>query len=831
MGDDTAANKENGKPVTLGVLLSHFGSYQEAIWNGIAQIAEEYDANVICIIGGDLNSRIGFQKHWNVIYELAKSPHFDGLIIPSAALQNFATPKEIGQFCARYAPLPMISIALELDNIPSITVDNPSGLNEMMCHLIEHHHYKRIAFIQGSENNPEAKARYAAYLKGLEDHGIPFDPDLVAPGNFYYEAGAEAVKLFLDQRQVSFDVIVASNDAMAMGVWQELNKRGVNIPVDVAITGFDDIPEARIFATPLTTVRQPLVEQGRQAARMLLEYLFHGISPQNKVLGTELVIRESCGCSSLMTANLAALTPAVTANISTCCAFTQQRDAVLASVQGVLGPHFPGLPPQSVELLVVSFFDALQGQPTSQFLTLFSRLLWLGTMNLSRIELDEGVMAQWQEVLSILRRDALPYKQAGVTTDIDGLLHQGRILVTNATEHLHSNLRGRAEASMLVQSEVIRDINAAPDTQRMVDALAQSLPHLGIRTCALALYEGQPIPPPTSRLIMAYHNEEKAKLGPDGRLFPTIQLIPDDMLPDQKLPFLVIHPLVVRDIHFGFIVMQMLIGHRIMYNTYEEFAEQIGSVLHRALLLQQIERSNESLQQRAAELAEVNAQLEQFVYAASHDLQEPLRMISSYLQLLERRYRDKLDSDAQEFIAYAVDGATRMKRMINDLLAYSRVVTRGHSFEPVDCEYLLAQVLSNLEIAIKENEAQITHTPLPTVMGDSTQLMEVFQNLIGNAIKFHADQQPHVHITAERTEDKWLFSVRDNGIGIAPEYIERIFAIFSRLHSQARYPGSGIGLAICKKVVERHGGQIWAESQPEEGTTFFFTIQTEGGGV
>jgi signal transduction histidine kinase len=505
--------------------------------------------------------------------------------------------------------------------------------------------------------------------------------------------------------------------------------------------------------------------------------------------------------------------------------FTQQRDAVLAAIQRVICPYFSGVTPQSVELLVDSFFDALQGKPASQFLTLFSRLLWLGTMNLSRIELDEGIMAKWQEALSILRKDALPYKRVGVTADIDGLLHQGRILVAEATERTHSNLRGRAEASMLIQSEVIRDINAAPDTQRVVDVLAQSLPNLGIRTCALALYEGQPIPPPLSRLIMAYHNGKRVELEPDGRLFPTTQLIPTDMLPGKKRPFLVVHPLVVRDIHFGFIVMEMLVGHRIMYNTYEEFAEQIGSVLHRALLLQQIERSNEHLQQRAAELAEANAQLEQFAYAASHDLQEPLRMITSYLQLLERRYRDKLDTDAQEFIGYAVDGATRMKRMINDLLAYSRVVSRGQPLELTDCEHLLAQVLSNLEVTIKENDALITHALLPTVMADGTQLMEVFQNLIGNAIKFHADRPPQVHVAAQQTGDKWLFSVRDNGIGIAPEYTERIFVIFSRLHSQVQYPGTGIGLAICKKVVERHGGHIWVESQPGDGATFFFTIQ------
>jgi hypothetical protein len=285
-----------------------------------------------------------------------------------------------------------------------------------------------------------------------------------------------------------------------------------------------------------------------------------------------------------------------------------------------------------------------------------------------------------------------------------------------------------------------------------------------------------------------------------------------------------VRPLLSRDIHLGFVVMEMHAGSRSMYDAYDAFSDQIGSALYRAILLQQIRQSNEELQERAAELAEVNAQLEQFAYVASHDLQEPLRMVTSYLQLVEKRYKDKLDADAEEFIGYAVDGAARMKRMINDLLAYSRVTTRGQPLASTNCENSLAQTLSNLEVAIKDNSVLITQDPLPTVMADGTQLMIVFQNLIENAIKFHADRQPHIHISAERKEDEWLFSVQDNGIGIAPEYSERVFAIFSRLHPHTKYPGTGIGLAICKRVLERHGGRIWVESQLGEGTTIFFTL-------
>jgi len=240
-------------------------------------------------------------------------------------------------------------------------------------------------------------------------------------------------------------------------------------------------------------------------------------------------------------------------------------------------------------------------------------------------------------------------------------------------------------------------------------------------------------------------------------------------------------------------------------------------------------RAEEALAQKAQELARSNADLQHFAYIASHDLQEPLRMVSSYLQLLERRYKEQLDTDAREFIAYAVDGATRMQALINALLSYSRVGTRGKPFEPTDCSMILERALDNLKVAIEESNAVVTHDPLPTVMADDVQLTQVFQNLIGNAVKFHGERPPQVHIGARRGKGEWIFSVRDNGIGIDPQHFERIFMIFQRLHSQDEYPGAGIGLAVCKKIVERHGGRIWVESQPGEGSTFYFTIPDRGG--
>jgi light-regulated signal transduction histidine kinase (bacteriophytochrome) len=251
-----------------------------------------------------------------------------------------------------------------------------------------------------------------------------------------------------------------------------------------------------------------------------------------------------------------------------------------------------------------------------------------------------------------------------------------------------------------------------------------------------------------------------------------------------------------------------------------------------------LERSNQVLQARSGELAQANqelnaasaeltrsnAELQQFAYVASHDLQEPLRAVAGCVQLLQERLRGNLDATGDQLIGHVVDGATRMQTLIDDLLTLSRVGTGGRPFTSTDLNLVLNDVRSNLQVRIQETGASIHSERMPTLAADPAQMCQLFQNLISNGMKFRGEQPPVIQVSAERKEEEWQFAIKDNGIGIEPQYFERIFLLFQRLHTRREYPGTGIGLTICKKIVERHGGRIWVESVPQEGSTFFFTI-------
>lgn len=1022
--------KNNASPqarrLTIALLIEVVSAsenqYCATIWNGIADAAQERGVNLICFAGGTLRAspvrEIEVQR--NMLYNLVDRDNVDGLVISGGSLSSQVSAREFQAFCDRYRPLPMVNIGAVVDGIPSVMIDNVSGLRGAVSHLIETHGYRRLACILGPERSSDAMERYRTYAETMTEHGLAVDPDLVVPGEFARSSGAAAMRILLDERQlrpgVDFEAVVSVNDSMAMGALDVLRARGIQVPYQVAIIGFDDMEEARVSTPPLTTVRQPMREQAKQAVDMLLAKLAGEDVPEQIVLPAELVVRQSCGCHSQTVSQVATLRMA-TPGDSTGEAFehalaARHDDIVDAMVQAVVASSAKAASAATLEWaaqVLDGFAAGMRDETPDGFLLALDRVLREVVAERDDLSVSPGQrVAAWQGAVSALRHQALATLGDGETlARAEDLWQQARLFMAETALQAQRYRELRAEQQIRLLQEIGQAVVTTFDVGELMDAMARELPRLDIPSSYLSLYVGEGRPPRQSRLILAYDQTKeqypggRIELASGGQQFPSRMLAPEGMLPQGRCYSMVAEPLHFQDAHLGFALFEA--GPRDGM-VYELLRGQLSSALQAALLTQQIKRRALQIQtaaevsgaasgildpdqliqqvvdlvqerfelryvglflvstsstdgepgdvprrrwavlragtggvgkkmlaaghrlkvdgfskvgwcilnrqacfaldvasarsaepemeegcsdlalplisrgevigaleiqstreaafggedvtalqtmagqlanaivnarlydqsqkmiaerkQAEAKLARSNQELEHFAYVASHDLQEPLRMVTGYLELLERRYKGQLDSDADEFIEYAVDGASRMKGLINDLLAYSRVSMQSEPFEPVDCNVVLEYVLGDLRLAIEENDAVITHDSLPTIIADSAQFGQIFLNLVSNAIKFRSDEPPAIHIGVTQADGEWLFSVRDNGIGIDPQYVERVFAIFQRLHTRKEYPGSGIGLAVCKKIVERHGGRIWLKSQPNQGTTFYFTIPT-----
>ncbi|HTM10013.1 MAG TPA: ATP-binding protein [Verrucomicrobiae bacterium] len=514
-------------------------------------------------------------------------------------------------------------------------------------------------------------------------------------------------------------------------------------------------------------------------------------------------------------------------------------------------------------------FENFQGHPSLRYATAISMQASCIPCHNSHPESPKtnwrvGDIRGVQEIIQKLDGAAAEQTKAGLKNTfillatmgilgIGGLgLVLGRIRRTSAELEQRITERAAAEARL----EALHEINLAStstlDLRAVLDMLLEKsdkmLPFIAATTIRLLNRQTGILEPVACRNLD--EARWKAETAPGdygiGRMLPETdkpvmvlnaqtdpRSLSSALLRSQGLVSYLRVPLTAKGRVLGVITFFTKVEHRF---TDEEtdfltaLAAQAAMAIYNAQLYEEtaaakseLELANTMLKSQTVELARSNAELEQFAYVASHDLQEPLRMVASYTQLLARRYGHKLDADADEFIGYAVAGVNRMQNLIQDLLEYSKIGNRDH-FEHVDCASLVQQALGNLRPTIEESRAEVVTEPLPMVTGDGHQLKQLFQNLIGNAIKFRNHAAPKVHVSARLDGDEWIFSIHDNGIGFDPQFADRIFVIFQRLHSKERYAGTGIGLAICKKIVERHNGRIWAESKPGEGATFYFTI-------
>jgi len=553
-------------------------------------MACKHDVNLICFPGGQLRPPHQFKQR-NVIYDLVDPESLDGLILRSEALSAHIPPEEFEALYKKYSPLPMVSIARALPDIPSILVDNAQGMHSVVTHLVETHGYRRIVFIRGPENHQEAEQRYHAYTQALAQYDIPLDPELVVAGDFTQHAGAEATRLLLNQRGLlpgkDIEAIIAANDTMALGVMEILQAQGVRVPSDVALVGFDDKEASRYTIPPLTTVQNPLYELGAQAAETLLALIDDRDVPECTVLPLHLIVRQSCGCP-LSTALQAAIEPTIPQSLkqdSSKTLSTQREDLLSTLTQSVSTP----IDIQWAGPLLDAYIAEMEGEGGAFLITLEDILR-------RAVASDIDVFA-WQDALSSLRRHTLPHLNRDSASRAEAILGQARLLVGDIARRQEGYRAFLATRQLQGLQRLDFTLTTSFDLSELMDVASREIPKTGILNCYISLFEDPENPTDQARLIMALDGGKRVDLAPGGRLFPSRQLIPDGLLSPEQRHNLVLEPLYLHDHQLGFALFEIKPSQE---EACDMLQRLISSALQGVLLLQARQEAEAALEKACA---------------------------------------------------------------------------------------------------------------------------------------------------------------------------------------------------------------------------------------
>lgn len=550
--------------------------YQNKVLAGVEETARKHGVNVLCFAGGVLGSPISYGARRNFAYELAGPHNVDGIVMLAGTMGHYLGFEQLTRFADQYRPLPMVSVGAELGTMPSVLVDNARGMHALVTHLVHVHGFRRVAFIRGPSASGEAESRFTAYRQVLEDHGVALDPALVFEGDFQAESGAVAVDTLLDHRRVGFEAIVASSDAMAMGAIDALQARGIRVPYDVAVVGFDDIESARFATAPLTTVRQPLYEIGVHAVEYLLAQTRREPVPPRTVLRTQLITRQSCGCSpvtSIPLAQIQLLTPAE----SLVATFLYHRQRIVSDMGQAMRAMAGSLEPAWGERLIDALVAELDGQHPGVFLsTLEEVAATMSTLG--------GTPTSWHGALAVLRYHA----RACIQVDperwarSEDLWHEARVLVGLVSERSQGQQRlatQRADRTLRVTAE---ELSTALDPAAIGRILDVRLPQLRLKSYFLAVFEGDQRPGPLARLVAA-RDANGAVLAAPSDPFPARELVPDrGMLPERRSTYVVL-PVYYEREALGYLMLEMGPPEGILYET---IRDHVGGALKGASIFQ-----------------------------------------------------------------------------------------------------------------------------------------------------------------------------------------------------------------------------------------------------
>jgi DNA-binding LacI/PurR family transcriptional regulator len=597
-----------GGPPTIGFVVDWLeDSYQSTVLRGAYDAARARGAKLLCFAGGVLDApeRGGAQR--NHIYDLAGVGSVDAAIVMSGTIGNYAGYDRLVAFCQRFRAVPLCSIALELPEIPSVVVDNDVGMQKAISHLIRLHGARRIAFVRGPEVNGEAERRFGVYRAVLDEHQIPFDGALVAPGDFQPQSGRDAIRLWFDERELGpsdIDAIVASNDSMALGALHALQERGMRVPEDIALIGFDDVEDVRYTSPPLSSVRQPLYEQGKEAVRLVLAELQGRRDESLVVLHTDLVARRSCRCFEQGTR--ASWAPVASTSRSTFEAAVVERRQVILAELARAGRGAFSAAGSGWELRLLNAFTAqLAGEKADAFIEAYDDVL-------HRLQHAGADVTICHDVISAMRRQMMACLSGDPArgAEAEDLFQEVRLMTGNIIVRAQARERLRVERWARALSQAGAGLIASFDVEHLGDAIAKDFPRLGIRSCALVRYESNSV---HARLVLAYDRGKLLPLAPEQRLFPVEAVIPPDLQSRQDASFIVL-PLFFHEERLGYVLLEL--GDNAGF-AYEALRELFSAAVKGALLVAEIAaaREEQAVARKAARaqelaLAELKALLE-----------------------------------------------------------------------------------------------------------------------------------------------------------------------------------------------------------------------------
>ena len=800
---------KSGRHPTIGFLTAniHIGA-SRALWRGVLDAARAEGANVICYPGGRLQAAEDFEAERNLILDFVNHDLLDGLVSWTSALAGTVTSEEVVRFHKRFDPLPIVTLATPLGESPVISINGYQGMRALVFHLVDVHHYHHLALIRGPEEHPYALERYHAFLDALNERGLPTDPALITP-TMSWDKGAEAMGILMDERGlrpgIDFQAVVTVSDLLAIGALNRLAERGIRVPSDVAVVGFNDIEEGRLVRPSLTSVSLPFYRQGRRSVEVLLSMLEGETPPEHVVLDSQLLVRQSCGCPSSSVHLAGTVVGEIHGHDSKLTAKNIQA-ALVEQIARVISSR--GIAATWAKQLYDSFNREIQGGATDQFRATLDSMLQQGV-------LDGDETAAWQSTISVFRQGLLPTLSDDQQHRAEALFGQARVVIGEAIQRAQVARQLQAEQQNQALRNIGQGLSTTFDPATLCDVLADRMPRLGIDSCYLALYENPAESTDWSRLMLAYSDGIRARLGAEGLLFPSHRLVPSPFLPKRRYS-LVVEPLYFQIEPIGFVVFEVGPPDG---DIYEVLRGHISTALKGAFLFREAHEAR-----LAAERAD---QIKTRLLAnVSHELRTPLNIILGHT---ERMLDASLAPETGKDLEHIQQSAEHQLRIINDLLDLSRAEINALDLYPVllDPIALLQDAFAALADtgASPEGVTWRLELPdrLPMIEADPVRLRQILLNLLSNASKYTrqgeivmgaALEPPHLHL--------W---VADTGAGIPKELQERIYEPFFAFESSGQKPaGIGLGLSITRHLVALHGGTLTLESEPGVGSTFHILL-------